>query len=64
MTAAIRGTKTRKRKEERLITRFVAILQKLGKALLYPVAILPFAAIFLRFSTEIPGGETAPLFAQ
>ncbi len=30
-------------------------LQKIGKSLLYPIAMLPFAAIFLRLGAAIPG---------
>ncbi|NQZ65846.1 MAG: PTS transporter subunit EIIC [Mycoplasmatales bacterium] len=39
-------------------------LQRIGKSLLYPIAMLPFAAIFLRLGAAIPGGDTAPAFAQ
>lgn len=38
-------------------------LQKIGKSLLYPIAMLPFAAIFLRLADVVPGGPDAPQFS-
>ncbi len=41
-------------KKPSIFKRFVAMLQKLGKSLLFPIAMLPFAAIFLRVGAEVP----------
>lgn len=38
----------------KLRTRAFALLQKLGKSLLFPIAMLPIAAIFLRLGAAIP----------
>ena len=38
----------------KLRARAFALLQKLGKSLLFPIAMLPIAAIFLRVGDAIP----------
>ena len=45
---------------------FFSKLQKLGKALMVPVAVLPVAAIFLRLGAGVPGieGKLAEIFLQ
>ena len=42
-------------KKASLPKRAFALLQKMGKSLLFPIAMLPIAAIFLRVGDAIPG---------
>lgn len=56
-------------KKDSLRKRAFALLQKTGKSLLFPIAMLPIAAIFLRIGVAIPAntdlknGALAPEFS-
>ena len=51
-------------KQDNIFRRAFALLQRLGKSLLFPIAMLPAAAIFLRLGAAIPGDTAFSTFVS
>lgn len=52
------------KKKKRFGSHALQSLGRIGKALLFPIAVLPIAAIFLRLGSQIPGGTDFAKFIQ
>lgn len=54
MTKTSNSSTSQKTKKSTSPRRFLSLMQKIGKSLLFPIAMLPFAAILLRMGAAIP----------
>lgn len=57
-------TKSTNTSKPSLFKRAFVLLQRVGKSLLFPIAMLPIAAIFLRIGDAIPHGDAGTEFSE